>query len=137
MEAGGVLIGYREDDGIVATDAIAVPAPTSGRNRYVRDDDRANELLRGYLADRHPSDVIGYVGEWHSHPAPSGPSYIDIESLRAIVKAAHGSIALIVYAPGPPTRYSGRVARRRRHAQPIVQDATVVTRDRHWDVPLP
>ncbi|HEY3546419.1 MAG TPA: Mov34/MPN/PAD-1 family protein [Propionicimonas sp.] len=133
MEAGGILIGHREGDGIVATDAIAVPGPTSRRNRYVRDDDRANELLRRYLAARLPGDVIGYVGEWHSHPAPSGPSSIDIESLRAIVKAAHGPIALIVYTPSGSSRYAGRIARRRRYAQPSVQDATVATRDQHSD----
>ena len=40
----------------------------------------------------------GYVGEWHSHPAPQPPSSIDRGALSAIVRQDRKTVALVVLA---------------------------------------
>jgi hypothetical protein len=40
--------------------------------------------------------VLGYVGEWHSHPAPLGASTQDLEELTRISQGTGQPIALIV-----------------------------------------
>lgn len=127
FESGGILLGYHEDDRIVVTHALVVVTATATTNRYVRDDLQANALLGEFLASRDPADPIGYIGEWHSHPGPSGPSSIDINTIRATAKATGGSIALVVCSPDNPTRFTGVVAKRQRLGRLAIKDATVST----------
>ena len=81
-EIGGILLGYREDRLLIITDALIVvnPVPTAA-NRYDRDDVQANRQLRGWLAARDRDDPVGYIGEWHSHPARGGSSALDIAAI--------------------------------------------------------
>lgn len=130
LETGGILLGYREVDNVVITHALVVDGGDATKDRYVRDDVRANEHLAEFLADRAEDDPIGYVGEWHSHPAPSGPSTIDRDAMRAAAKATEGSVALLVFAPGDTARYFALIARRQRLGR-------VVTRDAHVTFPTP
>ncbi len=98
-ETGGVLVGYRQGDDLVVSDAVAISSAKATPSRYVRDDVEANSWLATYLANREPTDPVGYIGEWHSHPLPSAPSNIDLRSIRATAKTTSGPIALIVYSP--------------------------------------
>jgi integrative and conjugative element protein (TIGR02256 family) len=125
-ESGGILLGYREVDNVVITHAIVVDGGGATKDRYVRDDVRANELLAEFLSDRAEDDPIGYVGEWHSHPAPSGPSTIDRNALRAAAKAAQGPVALLVFTPSDAGAYFGLIARRQRLGRVITRDAQVI-----------
>lgn len=125
LEAGGILTGYREGDAIVVTHAIAVPAATHRRHRYVRDDIGANELLQQFLADRDADDPTGYVGEWHSHPAPTGPSGVDASTLRDLALLAQGPIALLVCTSTPAPALVALVGRRRTQARAVVTAASV------------
>lgn len=109
-ETGGILLGHREDGNVVVTHAIVVPPPEASRNRYVRLDDRADEQLQDYLRDREANDPAGYVGEWHSHPGPPGPSSLDIASTREIASTVGRSIALVVVRPMHQPILSGVVA---------------------------
>ncbi|WP_068200265.1 Mov34/MPN/PAD-1 family protein [Isoptericola dokdonensis] len=129
LEAGGVLTGYRDGDAIVVTHAIVVPDATHRRHVYVRDDVGANELLRQFIADRDPDDPTGYVGEWHSHPAPIGPSNVDASTLRELALLAQGPIALLVCMSTPAPVLVALVARRRTRAQAraVVTSAVVTT----------
>lgn len=113
LETGGVLLGYREGRNIVVTHALTVDGRTA-TNRYVRDDVRANELLEEFLAGRADDDPTGYIGEWHSHPVPSGPSPTDVAAMRAIAKTSDGPIALLVYALGRTDPFIGLAAQRHR-----------------------
>jgi integrative and conjugative element protein (TIGR02256 family) len=126
VETGGILLGYREDASIVVTHALVVSAPGASANQYVRDDVKANELLREFLAQRASDDPTGYVGEWHSHPAPSGPSSTDFEAIRATAAANNGPIALLVYAQSASNPYVGLIARRQRFGRIAADKATVV-----------
>lgn len=113
LEAGGILLGYREDRNVVITHALAIDSREATTDRYVRDDVRANVRLEEFLAPRAADDPIGYVGEWHSHPVPSTPSSIDVAAIRAAAKVGDGPLALLVYFPGDAGRMSGLIAHRR------------------------
>lgn len=125
LEAGGILLGYREGDHVVITQALVVDGGGATKDRYVRDDVRANKRLAEFLSDRAEDDPIGYVGEWHSHPAPSGPSAIDRNAMRAAAKAAGGPVALLVFTPGDTGAYFGLIARRQRLGRVVTRDANV------------
>lgn len=129
LEGGGILLGYREGPRIVVTHALVVATGSATTNRYVRDDVRANALLREFLASREPEDPTGYIGEWHSHPAPSEPSTIDISAIRATAKASDGPIALVVYSPDNTPRFAGVIARRQRRGRGEAKETSVVTPD--------
>jgi proteasome lid subunit RPN8/RPN11 len=98
-ETGGILLGYREDDRFVIADALAVVTVSPAPATYIRDDIAANILLQRELANRPAEDPVGYIGEWHSHPRPCGPSAVDIAALKSIVKLARTRVILIIYTP--------------------------------------
>jgi integrative and conjugative element protein (TIGR02256 family) len=113
-ETGGILLGYHESNTIVVTNALTIGSDRATTNQYVRDDIKANKLLKDFLADRAIDDPTGYVGEWHSHPAPAGPSPIDVSALRAIAKTSDGPIALVVRSTSQTAPFHGVIAQRQR-----------------------
>jgi hypothetical protein len=124
-ETGGILLGYQENGTLVATHALVVEGQGATANRYVRDDIRADELLQKFLGQRADDDPIGYVGEWHSHPSPSGPSTVDHAAMRATAKVSSRPIALLVFAPGPTGAFFGLIARRQRFGKTTTKEAVV------------
>ncbi|HEY4269500.1 MAG TPA: SAVED domain-containing protein [Galbitalea sp.] len=130
LENGGILLGYHEGANIVVTHALVVTTHAASTNRYVRDDVQANALLREFLAARDPDDPTGYVGEWHSHPAPLGPSSIDLNAIRATAKATAAPVALIVHSPAKTPRFAGIIAKRQRLGRVATEKATIATPDR-------
>lgn len=124
-ETGGILLGYQENSTIVATHAVVVAGQGTTKNRYIRDDVRANILLKEFLEQRGDDDPIGYIGEWHSHPAPSGPSPVDHAAMRATAKASSNPIALLVFAPGGAGEFFGLIARRQRFGRATTTEATI------------
>lgn len=125
-ETGGILLGYRENSTIVATHALVVQGQGATTNRYVRDDVRANAVLAEFLAQRADDDPTGYIGEWHSHPSPTGPSLMDRDTMCATAKTSTGPIALLVYAPSGPGEVFGLVAHRQRFGRATTKEATVL-----------
>ena len=125
LETGGILLGYREGDNVVITHALVVDGGGATKDRYVRDDVRANEHLAEFLSERARDDPIGYVGEWHSHPAASGPSTIDRNAMRDAGKAGEGPVALLVFTPAGTGAYFGLIARRQRLGRVATRDANV------------
>jgi integrative and conjugative element protein (TIGR02256 family) len=139
LESGGILLGYREGLRIVVTHALVVATNTGTTNRYVRDDVRANALLREFLNSRDPEDPTGYVGEWHSHPAPFGPSSIDLNAIRATARATAASVALVVHSPAKMPRFAGNIAKRQRLGRITTEEVTVALPDPQYSElgPLP
>jgi hypothetical protein len=111
-ETGGILLGYYESNAVVVTNALTVTSADATTNRYVRDDVLANELLQEFLSGRAGEDPTGYVGEWHSHPAPQRPSSIDIGAVRSIAKTSDKPIALVVHATSDTKPFHGVIAQR-------------------------
>lgn len=124
-ETGGILLGYREKGSIVITHALVVGSQEASSTRYVRNDVRANAILADFLAERAQDDPTGYIGEWHSHPAPKGPSPTDLGALRETAKASDGPIALVIHALGGDNPFFGRIARRQLLGRTTVKEAEV------------
>ncbi len=125
-ETGGILLGYQEDANVTVTHALVVDGQGASTHRYVRDDVKANALLAEFLAQRADDDPTGYVGEWHSHPAPSGPSPTDVAAMRATAREHDGPITLLVYAPGGADPFFGLITRRQRWRRITSKAATVL-----------
>lgn len=98
QETGGILLGWRREDGIHIEQVIEVPdrnaAHTLYRRRHVPAQAALSEALAGLPADT----PVGYVGEWHSHPALVGPSFLDRRELRRISGKTANEVALLVGA---------------------------------------
>jgi hypothetical protein len=124
-EAGGILLGYWADANVVVTHALVVDGHPAATDRYIRDDVKANALLAEFLATRADDDPTGYVGEWHSHSAPSGPSPTDVAAMRAIAKTSDGPIALLVHVPSRNDPFFGLVAQRQRLGRVTTKRVTV------------
>ena len=95
-EGGGILLGCRTGAEIVAVDTIEVEDPTASTNRYHRDTQSAQRLLDGRLASEPATSLLGFVGDWHSHPSDTGASTIDLATLRKNAMSDGDSLALIV-----------------------------------------
>lgn len=100
LEVGGLLLGYYTADGPRVVDAPAVPDPRATRIRYRRDATLAGHILDLRLrADN--TGLLGYLGEWHTHPLPVGPSGTDLQSVRNLAADGGHDVALLVLALGP------------------------------------
>ncbi|MFB8125942.1 Mov34/MPN/PAD-1 family protein [Streptomyces bacillaris] len=84
-ETGGLLLGWWDAGTIVARHAVEVIDPEATPVSWTRDEGRAQQALDEALADlNHP--WLGYIGDWHTHPASCGPSGKDEHSIR---RASH------------------------------------------------
>lgn len=125
IERGGLLVGFREGSDILVEDILEVPDTRAGRTTYLRREGPARAALDAYLARPGTDKLVGYVGEWHTHPRPVGPSAVDEAAMRAMVRANRRTVGLIVAAldddlrtvqlhglvsaaPTPWTRVAGR-----------------------------
>jgi integrative and conjugative element protein (TIGR02256 family) len=80
-ETGGLLLGWWDSGGIIVHLAAEVPDETATPTSWHRQQRPAQHVLEQALSDReHP--WLGYVGDWHTHPAAIGPSCTDVTSLR-------------------------------------------------------
>jgi integrative and conjugative element protein (TIGR02256 family) len=96
-ETGGILVGWRDGTDVVVIDALSVPDEGAQTMHYTRHHDKATRVLDRYLADA-TDPMIGYVGEWHTHPWPSPPSRTDRTSVAAAASRTDAAVALIVLA---------------------------------------
>lgn len=101
-ETGGILLGWRDTahGGFTVTGAIEVPDTASGHATYRRQHAAAEGRLQEALA-RHNDPDVGYVGEWHSHPAPQPPSPQDRHSIKQTARGAPAAVVLLVPALDP------------------------------------
>ena len=94
-ETGGLLIGWIDARTIVVRHVLEVPDRDATHTNWTRSEKRANEALTRFLAEaEHP--WLGYVGDWHAHPAPVGPSQTHKRSLKKDSRTVTQPLALIV-----------------------------------------
>lgn len=98
-ETGGVLIGFRTPDLVVVTRTLCVPDPRSSPHRYRRDRRRAQAQMAA--AGINTISPMGYVGEWHTHPADFPPSRTDERALASTARSTGQPVALMVLAYRP------------------------------------
>ena len=83
-ETGGILLGYYDFNigRIVIVDALPAPRDSiSERNTFVRGIEGQSKIVENI--NKKTANVVGYIGEWHSHPdgSSSFPSKDDIIQL--------------------------------------------------------
>lgn len=81
VEVGGVLVGVRVGRRPWVTEAIAVPSEHQTPTYY--------ELPAGARhaavdAARQRDERLGYIGDWHAHPADVGASPKDVDTMRRL-----------------------------------------------------
>lgn len=96
-ETGGILIGYYTEAGPHVAEIRVVQDPHATRSRYRRDAVMAERILTS-IVHEDDTGALGYVGEWHTHPVPAGPSAIDAEASRQLAIAGGHDVALLVLA---------------------------------------
>lgn len=75
VETGGVILGYQDHVSrrVYVVDVLPQPPDSVGEvTGFVRGVTGLQESIRE--ASHRTADVVGYVGEWHSHPAGSRPT---------------------------------------------------------------
>lgn len=98
-ETGGLLLGCYTENGPRVTEAYVVPDPRATRIRYRRDAVAAACIL-GARIRADDSGTLGYIGEWHTHPLPIGPSATDVHASGRLASTGGHDIALLVLALG-------------------------------------
>lgn len=101
-ETGGVLVGCMIDDRPVVTDVVEIHDETATERHYrVPEGATANAVA----AARQRDARLGYLGEWHSHPAGSEPSTLDVAAmLGAAEDSGTSEPVLVLVAPTGETR---------------------------------
>lgn len=88
-ETGGVLVGYYDFNimAVIIVAALSAPPDSKGSRSGF---ERGTEGLRERIAEisRRTNGVVGYVGEWHSHPRghSARPSTADLTQLAHLAK---------------------------------------------------
>ncbi|MGW5081433.1 Mov34/MPN/PAD-1 family protein [Micromonospora echinospora] len=96
LEAGGLLLGWWDSDKVIVRSAVEVVDPAASGTSWIRRESFAQQALdRAIAALGHP--WMGYVGDWHSHPAPCGASAQDLKSIRSASRAYSQPLLLIVH----------------------------------------
>lgn len=85
-ETGGVLIGVEARGRPWIVDAPEVASTDSSPIRYALDGTSRQAVVD---EARRTDERVGYVGEWHSHPADVAPSRLDLRSLGRLATDPH------------------------------------------------
>ena len=79
LETGGILVGVHTDGGHPwVTSAIEITTSDRGRHHYKIP---SGATQPGVHSARRRDPRLGYLGDWHSHPADIGPSATDLATL--------------------------------------------------------
>jgi proteasome lid subunit RPN8/RPN11 len=84
-ETGGILLGVMGDDRRWVTAVREIPSAHPERGRYQLPANVTNGIV---LEARALDPRIGYLGDWHSHPADSGASGIDLATYLWLLRHA-------------------------------------------------
>lgn len=98
-EGGGILVGRPTQTGFYVHDAIVLADEDAGYAHYTRNGKAAQSALDEYMSDTDDHD-LGYIGDWHTHPEPVGPSITDKTTMAVFGRAVSQPILLVVAALG-------------------------------------
>lgn len=98
-ETGGLLLGHFANGEPIVTLAPAVLDRRATRVRYRRDAPAAASTLGHHVA-ADESGLLGYLGEWHTHPLLMGPSRIDRQAISSLAAECGHDVFLLVLAVG-------------------------------------
>ena len=92
FEIGGIMIGAVTDDGVWVADFVAVLGRTQHHARFLIP---AGATHRIVVDARAQDPRLGYLGDWHTHPANVGPSGVDFATLRDLAVGPFGPRRLL------------------------------------------
>ena len=86
LETGGILVGVigrtgKSGNRPWVTHAVAVASRKSGLAHYELP---AQARVRAVMQLRKGDSRLGYLGDWHSHPANVDPSWTDVSAIESI-----------------------------------------------------
>lgn len=91
-ETGGLVLGPRSSESVWIARAIEIRPELPSTTRYAIPAGVTHSSVDAIRA----CDVrIGYIGDWHTHPADAGPSLTDVSSLRANARRSGGAQRLV------------------------------------------
>ena len=113
-ETGGVLLGVLAHGRPWITTAVEVPHQGASGVYYELADGAAPAIADAMTLLDSP---LGYLGEWHSHPADVGPSELDARSMGAIAADATAGCArpVLIIARRRDTLYQLDARQLQRH----------------------
>lgn len=113
VETGGIIIGCPTSEGFYAHDVLVLPDKNAGYAHFTRDEGTAQEALDDYRATSD-DDRLGYIGEWHTHPAPVGPSSTDRNTMNRFGRTFQQPLLLLVVAlqPDNDVQFHATITRR-------------------------
>jgi proteasome lid subunit RPN8/RPN11 len=95
-ETGGVLLGWWDVGAICVRRAVEVRDPLATATSWNRDQQAAQAALDITLTD-DPHPWLGYVGDWHTHPAACGPTRHDLAEIRRISRQYPQPLLLLIH----------------------------------------
>lgn len=87
FETGGIVLGTLTATGAWITTFVEVPAATPHLTRFRIPAGRTHQIV---VEAKASDERIGYLGDWHTHPADSGPSHIDLATLQDLAVGTFG-----------------------------------------------
>lgn len=78
QETGGILVGVLANSNPWITHAIELPSTQRGPTHYTV----PRGTTHAVTTAREQDPRVGYLGEWHTHPADVGPSSTDRATMR-------------------------------------------------------
>ena len=120
-ETGGLLLGWWDTrdaaEVIIVRHAIEVPDRRATPTSWIRRPRAAQAELSRALADlSHP--LLGYVGDWHSHPEAYTTSGRDRASLLDTSLQYEHPVLLLIHLPGDEIDMTSAHAGEPRQARP-------------------
>lgn len=95
FETGGILLGWWNEGAVVVRYAVEVHDPAATSSGWTRNEHQSQAALASAL-ELHQHPWLGYVGDWHTHPAPCGPSGQDERSIRRASRSYATALLLLV-----------------------------------------
>lgn len=93
LETGGILIGVKAGDSPWVTDVRTFDSPGRGPAQFILPRGVTQRAVR----DARRADArLGYLGDWHSHPADVPASRTDLLTTRTTALAMRRSVLLLV-----------------------------------------
>jgi hypothetical protein len=92
FEVGGLIVGFATDKSVWITSFVEIELVQRRIGRFTIPAGATHPIIDSLRAD---DPRIGYLGDWHSHPADVGPSALDFSTLADLVLGPSGRHRLL------------------------------------------
>jgi proteasome lid subunit RPN8/RPN11 len=122
FETGGIVAGVATDGGVWITTVVEIPVPQRRRSKYEVPAGVTPMVIREL---RKRDSRLGYIGDWHSHPADASVSDVDLRTLSVLTSSRANARRLILIARAKGLTWTIEAwGRRGRHCVPVKFELT-------------